>query len=182
MIIVSDTVPLRYLIYIDEVGILESLFTKILIPPAVFDDMQRPKTPQKVKDWLNHCPSWLEIRQADTSLYTPQKRIGAGEREAFALAIELNADAVLLDDNGARVEANRLKIMTIRTFDILERAAIKGLLDLPSAIAKLEQTNFRMPPKEVVDAMLDRNRLLKERFEQLLAKVPDVEPEESDKL
>ena len=98
------------------------------------------------------------------------------------MAIELNADAVLLDDNGARVEANRLKIMTIRTFDILERAAIKGLLDLPSAIAKLEQTNFRMPPKEVVDAMLDRNRLLKERFEQLLAKVPDVEPEESDKL
>ena len=69
MIIVSDTVPLRYLIYIDEVDILESLFTKILIPQAVFDDMQRPKTPQKVKDWLNHCPSWLEIRQADTSLY-----------------------------------------------------------------------------------------------------------------
>lgn len=101
MIIVSDTVPLRYLIYIDEVDILASLFTKLLIPQAVFADMQRPKTPQKVKDWLNQHPSWLEVRQADISLYTPQKRIGAGEREAFALAIELNADAVLLDDNGA---------------------------------------------------------------------------------
>jgi predicted nucleic acid-binding protein len=40
MIIVSDTVPLRYLVYIDEVDILETLFTKILIPQAVFDDMQ----------------------------------------------------------------------------------------------------------------------------------------------
>ncbi|MDX2041928.1 MAG: hypothetical protein SF097_11795 [Acidobacteriota bacterium] len=85
MIIVSDTVPLRYLIYIDEVGILESLFAKIVIPQAVFDDMQRPKTPQKVKDWLQNHPDWLEVRQADTSLYTPEKRIGAGEREAFCV-------------------------------------------------------------------------------------------------
>jgi len=159
MIIVSDTAPLRYLISIDEADILESLFAKILIPQAVFDEMQQPKTPQKVKDWLNNRPDWLEIRQADISLYIPQKRIGAGEREAFALAIELNADAVLLDDNGARVEANRLNITTIRTFDILERAARNGLLDLPAAIAKLAQTNFRMPPTEVVDAMLERDRL-----------------------
>lgn len=162
MIIVSDTAPLRYLISIDEADVLESLFTKILIPQAVFDEMQQPKTPQKVKDWLNNHPSWLEVRQADISLYTPQKHIGAGEREAFALAIELNADAVLLDDNGARVEANRLNLTTIRTFDLLERAAIQGLLDLPVAIAKLEQTNFRMPPQDVIDAMLDRDKLRKQ--------------------
>ena len=71
MIIVSDTVPLRYLIYVDEVDILASLFTKILIPPAVFDDMQHYKTPQKVRDWLSHHPRWLEVRQANVSLYTP---------------------------------------------------------------------------------------------------------------
>ena len=162
MIIVSDTAPLRYLINIDEANILERLFARILIPQAVFDEMQRSKTPQKVKDWLNNHPSWLEIRHADISLYTPQKRIGLGEREAFALAIELQADAVLLDDNGARVEANRLNLTIIRTIDLLERAAIKGLLDLPAAIAKLEQTNFRMPPKDVLDAMLDRDRLRKQ--------------------
>ncbi len=186
MIVVSDTVPLRYLIFIDEVNILESLFTKILIPQAVFEDMQRPKTPQKVKDWMNSQPGWLEIRQADISLYTPQKRIGAGQREAFALALELNADAVLLDDNGARVEANRLKLTTIRTLDILERAARQELIDLPQAIAKLAQTNFRLPPQAMIDAMLDRYRLQKEiksrRFEQLLAKVPDVEPAENDRF
>jgi predicted nucleic acid-binding protein len=68
----------------------------------------------------------------------------------------------MLDDNGARVEANRLKLTTIRTFDILERAAIQGLLDLPSAIAKLAQTNFRMPPKDIIDAMLDRDQVRKQ--------------------
>lgn len=70
MIIVSDTAPLRYLIDIDEADILESLFASILIPQAVFVEMQQPKTPQKVKDWLNNHPSWLEIRQANISLFT----------------------------------------------------------------------------------------------------------------
>lgn len=162
MIIVSDTAPLRYLISIDEADILAKLVAGIVIPQAVFDEMQHPKTPQKVKDWLNHPPAWLEIRQADTSLYTPQKHIGAGEREAFALALELHADAVLLDDNGARVEAHRLHLTTIRTLDILERAAMQELLDLPAALTKLAQTNFRMPPANIVDAMLERDRLRKQ--------------------
>ena len=56
MIIVSDTAPLRYLIDIGESDILERLFTRILIPQAVFDEMQRPQTPQNVKDWLNNPP------------------------------------------------------------------------------------------------------------------------------
>ena len=63
---------------------------------------------------------------------------------------------------------------------------MQGLLNLPAAIAKLAQTNFRMPPTDIVDAMLERDKLRKqarlERFEQLLAKVPDVETTEGDRL
>src|SRR5262245_15119381 len=98
MTIISDTTPLRYLIEIEKAYILESLFGRVIIPQAVFNDLQRPKTPQPVKEWIVNHPAWLEVRQADLSLYTPQKRIGAGECEAFALALELQADAVLLDD------------------------------------------------------------------------------------
>jgi predicted nucleic acid-binding protein len=127
MIIVSDTTPLRYLIEIEKAHILESLFEKIVIPQAVFNDLQRPKTPQPVKEWIVNHPAWLEVRQADLSLYTPRKRIGDGEREAFALALELQADAVLLDDKGAMVEAKRLGLVTIRTFDILRKGCKREL-------------------------------------------------------
>jgi predicted nucleic acid-binding protein len=158
MIIVSDTTPLRYLIEIEKAYILECLFDRIIIPQAVFNDLQRPKTPKPVKEWIVNHPAWLEIRQADVSPYTPQKRIGAGEREAFALALELQADAVLLDDKGAKVEAKRLGLVTIRTFDILERAAKENLIDLPETIDRIKRTSFRLPPAKIIDEILERDR------------------------
>jgi len=161
MTIISDTTPLRYLIEIEKAYILESLFGRVIIPQAVFNDLQRPKTPQPVKEWIVNHPAWLEVRQADLSLYTPQKRIGAGECEAFALALELQADAVLLDDKGAMVEAKRLGLITIRTFDILERAAKENLLDLPETIEWIKRTSFRLPPAKIINEILGRDRLRK---------------------
>lgn len=42
------TSPLRYLIETDLGHIIESPFGKTIVPQAVFDELQRPKTPQKV--------------------------------------------------------------------------------------------------------------------------------------
>jgi len=56
MIVISDTSPLRYLVETGLVHILETLFGKVLIPQAVFDELQHPKTPQKVKDWISDPP------------------------------------------------------------------------------------------------------------------------------
>lgn len=64
-------------------------------------------------------PAWIEVRWADISLFTPQKKIGEGEREAFALALELKAAAVLLDDKDALPEAKRLNLQTLATFTSL---------------------------------------------------------------
>ncbi|MGE0131731.1 MAG: hypothetical protein AB7U82_26915 [Blastocatellales bacterium] len=72
MIVISDTSPLRYLIETDLVHILEALFGKIIISQAVFDELQRPKTPQKVRDWISNHPIWIEVRQADLSTFTPR--------------------------------------------------------------------------------------------------------------
>lgn len=162
MIVISDTTPLRYLIETDLVHILEALFGEIIIPSAVFVELQHPKTPPKVKNWILNPPAWLEVRQANLSVFTPQKLIGPGEHEAFALALEMQALAVLLDDRAAMVEAQRHNITTIPTFAVLEQAAARDLLDLPQAVAALRQTSFRLPPEADIDAMLERNRLGKQ--------------------
>lgn len=166
MIIIADTTPLRYLIEIEEVHILEAIFGRVIIPQAVFDELQDPRTPRKVKEWMQSHPDWLELRQADISVFTPRKIIGAGEREALALALELKADAVLMDDKGATREARRLNIRAIPTFFILEQAAEKNLLDLPQAIAKMGQTGFYPPPEAVIQAMLERDRQRREAEEK----------------
>jgi predicted nucleic acid-binding protein len=163
MIIVSDTGPLHYLIQIGEINVLETLAGLVLIPQAVYDELQAPNTPQSVKTWLDSHPAWIEVRQANTSLFTPQKKIGKGETEAIALAIELKVDALLIDDNVGIKEARRLQIPTLRLFTILEQAAEKELLDLTEAVTKITKTNFHLPPAELIEAMLERDKQRKKR-------------------
>ncbi len=163
MIIVSDTTPLRYLIEIEEIHILEKLFGEVIIPEKVAEELQRPKTPQQVKDWMQARPGWLHVRKADLSFFIPQKKIDEGEREAFALALELKADAVLLDDKDATTEAARHNILTIPTFTILERAAAGNLLDLPLTVDAMRRTSFRLPSEKDITAMLERDRLRKQK-------------------
>ena len=155
MRVVSDTTPIHYLIQIGEIDILRELFGQVIIPQAVFDEMQQEKTPQEVKAWIDAHPAWLEVRQADRSILIPKKKLGDGEREALALAKELHADAVLMDDRDGITEAHRNSITTYPTITILRKAAQEKLLNLPEAIERLSsQTNFRLPPCQVIEKLL----------------------------
>jgi len=158
MITVSDTTPLRYLIEIEKVNILETLFGQVFIPEKVAEELQRPKTPQKVKDWMQSRPAWLKVKKADLSVFTPQKKINDGEREAFALALTLKADVILIDDKDALPEAKRLNIQTVSLFTILERAAARDLIDLPQTVDEMRKTSFRLPPEDAIQAVLKRDQ------------------------
>jgi len=68
--------------------------------------------------------------------------LGAGEREALILAEELGAGAFLTDDLEGREEAMHRGIEVTGTLGILERAAQRALLDLPTVIAQLQATTF----------------------------------------
>jgi predicted nucleic acid-binding protein len=94
------------------------------------------------------------------------KSLGKGEREAIALAIELKADALLLDDKRAKSEARRRNVPVITTLNILEAAAERGWLDLPDTIVRLRQMNFYLPAEDVIEEILERDRLRKESGKQ----------------
>jgi predicted nucleic acid-binding protein len=74
MTIISDTTPLRYLIEIEKAYILESLFNRIIPPQAVFNNLQRPKTPRPVKEWIVNHPAWLEVQAADLPSYVEAQK------------------------------------------------------------------------------------------------------------
>ncbi|MCI0659547.1 MAG: DUF3368 domain-containing protein [Acidobacteria bacterium] len=163
MIIVSDTSPINYLILIGEIEVLQKLAGQVIVPQAVYHELQDAHTPKQVKDWIDSGPTWVEVRQANLSFYTPKKNLGPGEREAIALALELHADAVLLDDRDGTKEARRQNIPTLSTFGILEEAAKKNLLDFPDAVDRLSRTSFYMPPDEIIQIALKRNQERKDR-------------------
>src|SRR5437870_12404747 len=100
MIVVSDTTPINYLILIDHVHLLHELSGRVALPQAVYDELQRESTPDKVRHWIFNRPEWLEVHL----VHTPDStlKLGLGEREAITLAQELQADLILLDDGNAR--------------------------------------------------------------------------------
>ncbi len=154
MIIVSDTSPINYLVLIREIELLPKLFGKVVIPQAVLDELQQTGTPEVVKDWIDLRLQWLEIQNAKAIDQTIN--LGAGEREAISLALELNADLVLIDDRKARRAAMTRGLNVAGTINILESAAKRGLVNLSQAFQKLEQTNFRIAP-DLLTEILKRN-------------------------
>lgn len=156
MIVVADASPLRYLVWIDEGELTPALYGSVLVPPAVIRELTRPQTPAKVARWINAPPGWLEVRAPLNATREFPRALGPGECEAIALAEEIHADLVLVDDWAARREAQRRKLVIQGTLGLLRFAAKVGLADLPSAIVRLRETSFRASD-ELVQFMLDED-------------------------
>lgn len=159
MIVVADTSPINYLILIDAIGVLPELYHSIVIPQAVFEELQAKETPEKVREWIINLPDWFSVKQAAILLDYGLSNLDAGEKEAIFLVEELNADALIIDDRAGREEAIRRGIFIIGTLSVLNSAAEKDLLDLPDALNKIQQTSFRASKQLISDLLqLDANR------------------------
>jgi predicted nucleic acid-binding protein len=143
MLVVSNTSPISYLVLIDHIDLLPSLFETITIPETVREELSSSKAPLPVQTWIKSPPIWISLQSTSPSQDSELLKLDAGERAAISLAETLKADLILLDDLAARrVAANRGLTFT-GVLGILDRAAILGLIDFADAIAKLRQTNFR---------------------------------------
>jgi predicted nucleic acid-binding protein len=117
----------------------------VLIPDEVASELADSGAPPVVADWARHLPAWVEIRATPASS-EPLKRIDAGERAAIILAEAQQSPVLLLmDDAEGRAEAERRRIPVTGTLGVLRAAALRDLVDLPGALARLRMTNFRCP-------------------------------------
>jgi predicted nucleic acid-binding protein len=144
MTVVADTTPLNYLVLIDQAHVLPALFERVLLPRAVFLEMQNAGTPEKVRLWSSNEHPWLEIRTTRPMVSQGLDDLDPGEREAIQLALSSNLNTVLIDDYEGRRMAQTLRLEVLGTLGILERAGRLGMLDLGEALRRLMQTNFRM--------------------------------------
>ncbi len=172
-VVVSDTSPLHYLILCGAPDVLPRLFTQVYIPPTVFQELQHPNTPAAVRDWARTLPVWVKV-QAPTTL-DPTLDVDRGELEAICLAKEIQAAAILMDDRAGRAAAAGYGLLVTGTVGVLEAAAARGLIQLPEAIERLQQTNARLD-REIVQAALERDQARRERTRVQLRN-RGVEPE-----
>lgn len=79
--------------------------------------------------------------------------LGAGERAAITLALSMHADLLLIDERKGTSVALAKGFDVTGTLGILRLAAQHRLIDLPGALSKLKQTNFRYR-QEMLDDLL----------------------------
>ncbi len=158
MLVVADTSPLNYLVWIGLAEILPTLYGQVVIPPEVRAELLAADAPPIVRAWANDLPSWIEIRAADAMLtHDPGlDSLDSGERAAILLAMELEPAALLIDERAGSAIAHRIGLPVTGTLGVLDEAARRKLISLPDAIARLKRTSFRYP-KALVERLLEED-------------------------
>ncbi|HEY1305448.1 MAG TPA: hypothetical protein VGF24_17955 [Vicinamibacterales bacterium] len=154
MIVVADASPLRYLILIEYAHVLPAMYGQVVVPPAVVTELTRDRTPGLVKVWLENRPEWLRVQAPTQPPARVRQDLGEGEREAIELALEMAADALLVDDRDARQEAQKHGVAVLGTLRVLADASEHGFADLAVAFSRLRKTNFRASD-QLLEQLLD---------------------------
>ena len=144
MLVIADTSPLNYLIRLGYSDLLHLIYGRVLVPDAVLIELQHDEAPPEVRDWAARPPAWLEKRTVERVEESLAVELGAGEREAISLALEVGADLLLIDERAGRHEAEARKIPIAGTLAILLQAAVGGVLELPDTLQKLHEYGFRV--------------------------------------
>lgn len=144
MLVVADTSPLNYLVLVGAEGVLPRLYGRVLVPPQVRDELLHERTPELVRRWASAPPEWLEVRRPASVEARPE--LDEGEAAAIALAQEVRADRLLIDEREGRAAASRLGIAVAGTLAVLVDAADAKLIDLRSTLQQLQLTTFRASP------------------------------------
>lgn len=124
MIVVSDTSPLTALLTVGEADLLPRLFGEVMIPSAVESELLR---------FHSMLPAWLRVQSPHDAgkvrLYL--ETVDRGEAEAIALAEEVKADHLLMDERKGRRLAQQQHLPVVGLLGVVLMARRQGLI--PSA-------------------------------------------------
>jgi predicted nucleic acid-binding protein len=122
----------------------------------VLVELQHPLAPTPVQDWAANAPTWVEVVNPKSSLIHGQ--LDPGESQAIALALEVHADVLLVDEQAGRQEAVRRGLRIAGTLSILDEAEEAGLGRFDDAVAELQKTTFRVSQAVLAEIRAKRSR------------------------
>ena len=137
MAVVSNTGPLIALAKADILGLLEQLFTRVYIPPAVHRELLAKSGPEvaRLDDALAHFIEVSPVPNVSPEVRWITLGLDLGEQQAIALAWEHKA-LLVIDDYLGRIAARRLRLSVTGVAGVLLQAkeaalipAVRPLLD-----------------------------------------------------
>jgi uncharacterized protein len=159
VIVVSDTSPITNLAAIDQLDLLQQLYTRLIIPTAVYNEMVTVDklVPGAVEvqtlPWIQ-TQSIADSQQA-IAIRESQENIDLGEAEAIVLALGLKADLLLMDERRGRAVAISYGLQVTGLLGVLLQAkrnnlipAVKPLMD-----QLIDRADFRVSSQLYADVL-----------------------------
>lgn len=153
LLVVSNSSIIIALAKACHLDLMEKLFKKIFVPEAVWREVTIGGKPASEKIFR---ADFIQVEK------TYNKRLAAlleefvdkGEAEAIVLALQLNADVVLIDDRDARNLAKKLGLQVTGTLGVLALAKHIGLIrEVKPIIDTLVETGFWIS-RRILEAFL----------------------------
>jgi len=123
MIVVSNTSPLTNLAAIGHFDLLRELFGQIHIAEGVWRELSHEGRRHPGSHEVENA-SWVDRHEVENRMLVTilRRDLDRGEAETLALAIEMKADLVLLDEQEGRHAASRLGLHPLGVLGILLQA------------------------------------------------------------
>ncbi len=149
MKVVFNTSPIIFLYKLGYLNLARNLFDDIYIPTSVYTEIGEKR--DDLKTLVEGFIKGGTFKQREIKLtnifHGLNRRIGMGESEAIVLAIELEADYVILDDFVARKEAVRLGLNVKGTLGIIRKLMTDKHIEviaLDDLYERLKRIKFRV--------------------------------------
>lgn len=130
--VISDASPLVHLAAIGQFELLKKLYSVVFIPEVVWREVAiagvgRPGAAEVEQGIAN---GWIQIKNpGKTNLARGElTTLDPGEAEALALALDLQAEIVLLDEVRGRSVARSLGLRAVGTLGVLIEAKRQGFI------------------------------------------------------
>ena len=114
---------------LNELELLKILYLEIIIPKKVYEelqilvDLEITTREQLAQDWIK-----IKDVQSEELVQKFREELDRGEAEALALAIEIGADYLLIDEKAGRVVARNNQIKILGTIGVLLNGKKAGLV------------------------------------------------------
>jgi len=160
MTIVSNTSPISNLAKVGQLNLMQQLYGGIVIPTAVYEELLDKRAGKTVITAVQ-AAVWLEIQpvQSQELINELCNRVNLGEAEAIALAIEVGATRLLIDERLGRQAATNLGLKITGVLGLLLLAKRQNLVTAIKPIMDdlMAQASFRISSQLYVDVLSAAN-------------------------
>ena len=156
MKIVSNTSPISNLAKVGQLELMQQLYGVILISTAVYEELLDTRAGETVITAVRSTV-WLEVQSVQNQKLVSElrNRVNLGEAEAIALAVEVKAARLLIDERLGRQAATALGVKITGVLGILLSAKRQNLIMAVKPIMDdlMLQASFRISSQLYLDVL-----------------------------